>query len=160
MRILVVSDNHGHLRNLERALEREAPIDLLIHLGDSGVEADTIEDLADCPVEMVAGNCDYYSELPKVKTVSLPGHVAFLTHGHLYDVRYGAANLDYAAREAGADLAFFGHTHIPLIDYYEDMTFLNPGSLEQPRQADCRCSYATVTIDTGKRVHCEIKYLD
>ena len=35
MKILVVSDTHRKLENLKVILEREQPMDLLIHLGDA-----------------------------------------------------------------------------------------------------------------------------
>ena len=34
MKILVVSDTHGHTKNLERVLEKVGDIDLFIHCGD------------------------------------------------------------------------------------------------------------------------------
>lgn len=34
MKILIVSDTHGRHRNLEEVLDREGPIDMLVHLGD------------------------------------------------------------------------------------------------------------------------------
>ncbi|MBQ3583637.1 MAG: metallophosphoesterase family protein, partial [Lachnospiraceae bacterium] len=34
MKILIISDTHRHEENLERVLEKERNIDLLIHLGD------------------------------------------------------------------------------------------------------------------------------
>ncbi len=33
MKALIVSDTHGSHRNLERVIEKEQPLDLLIHLG-------------------------------------------------------------------------------------------------------------------------------
>ena len=56
MKILVVSDTHGKHENLEKVLERVAPIDLLIHLGDAEGYEDHIADMAVCPIEIVAGN--------------------------------------------------------------------------------------------------------
>ena len=35
MKILIVSDTHKIHRYLDKAIEKEAPIDLLIHLGDT-----------------------------------------------------------------------------------------------------------------------------
>ena len=35
MKILIVSDTHRRHTNLETVLEREKPIDLMIHLGDA-----------------------------------------------------------------------------------------------------------------------------
>ena len=38
MKILVVSDTHGHTKNLERVLEKVGDIDLFIHCGDRKAE--------------------------------------------------------------------------------------------------------------------------
>ena len=64
MKALIVSDTHGSHRNLERVIEKEQPLDLLIHLGDVEGGEDYIEAIADCPVNVVAGNNDFFSELP------------------------------------------------------------------------------------------------
>ena len=64
MKALIVSDTHGSHRNLERVIEKEQPLDLLIHLGDVEGGEDYIEAIADCPVHVVAGNNDFFSELP------------------------------------------------------------------------------------------------
>ena len=34
MKVLIVSDTHGHDENLERAVMQETPFDMLIHCGD------------------------------------------------------------------------------------------------------------------------------
>ena len=34
MKILIISDTHGSVGNLEKVLKKVAPIDHLIHLGD------------------------------------------------------------------------------------------------------------------------------
>ena len=41
MKILIVSDTHGRLENLERVIEMTKPIDALIHLGDVEGQEDT-----------------------------------------------------------------------------------------------------------------------
>lgn len=159
MRVLVVSDDHGSGRNLRRVAALEGKLDLVLHLGDSGVEEAELSSIFDCPARMVSGNCDYFSVLPKSLLLELAGHRVFLTHGHLYDVKWGLTKLSYAAEEAGADLVLFGHTHVPLIETYGKQTILNPGSIAQPRQSNRLCSYAMLVIDPKERVHVEIKYL-
>ena len=52
MRILVISDTHRKHENLTRVLERVAPIDLLIHLGDAEGCEDYIAEQAGCPMEI------------------------------------------------------------------------------------------------------------
>ena len=60
MRILIVSDTHRRHGYLMEALERVQPIDLLIHLGDAEGEEEEIALLAECPVEIVLGNNDFF----------------------------------------------------------------------------------------------------
>ena len=54
MKILVVSDTHRKLENLKVILEREQPMDLLIHLGDAEGDEDSIAEMAGCRLEIVA----------------------------------------------------------------------------------------------------------
>ena len=63
MRILIVSDTHGRESNLERVLEEVGNIRHLIHLGDVEGQEDYIEAIADCPVHIVSGNNDFFSDL-------------------------------------------------------------------------------------------------
>ena len=60
MRILIVSDTHRKHANLEYVLEKVKPLDLMIHLGDAEGAEDYIEAIADCPVEIIAGNNDFF----------------------------------------------------------------------------------------------------
>lgn len=60
MKVLIVSDTHKHHENLIRVLEREGRIDLMIHLGDAEGYEDDIADMAGCPLEIVAGNNDFF----------------------------------------------------------------------------------------------------
>ena len=74
MRILIVSDTHGRTNNLEWVLEKEKPLDLLVHLGDLEGSEDYIEAIAPCPVEIIAGNNDYFSDLPRQKIIDIGGY--------------------------------------------------------------------------------------
>ena len=76
MKILVVSDTHGYNTNLFKLLEKEKPIDMLIHCGDSGDLSDYIEEFIDCPVVMVRGNCDMCSPLKGEEVVDV---IAYLS---------------------------------------------------------------------------------
>ena len=68
MKILVVSDTHGHEKNLMTVLNRVRPVDALIHCGDVEGGEDYIRAAAECPVYMVRGNNDYFSDLPREAT--------------------------------------------------------------------------------------------
>ena len=50
MKILIISDTHGAHRNFDRVIEKEQPLDMLIHLGDVEGDEDYIPAVADCPV--------------------------------------------------------------------------------------------------------------
>ena len=52
MKILIVSDTHGRLENLERVIEMTKPIDALIHLGDVEGQEDYIRRLVPCAAYM------------------------------------------------------------------------------------------------------------
>ena len=72
MKILVVSDTHGHEKNLMTVLNRVRPVDALIHCGDVEGGEDYIRAAAECPVYMVRGNNDYFSDLPRDCAGRLP----------------------------------------------------------------------------------------
>ncbi len=152
MLILVISDNHGVMNRMIDVVRRVKP-DLLVHLGDSQMHPDTLRELVGCPVEAVAGNCDYSSGLPREKEILLGGIRAFLTHGDRYGVRSGTGYLRNAAETRGCQLALYGHTHVPLLEHHPGMVVLNPGSISAPRQGDGAGTYALIEIDDGGQLH-------
>lgn len=162
MRIMIVSDTHGREENLERALEEAGRIDRLIHLGDVEGGEDYIRMITGViPVNMVAGNCDYWSsDLPEEIVLELGEHKAFLTHGHLYGVNGGVRHLRTKALEKGADIAMFGHTHRPYLEEDEGVLILNPGSLSFPRQEGRDPSYLIMEMDEQGKIECTPCFLE
>lgn len=159
MKILIVSDTHGKNLNLERILEYVPPIDLMLHLGDIEGSEDFIEAVAPCRVEMVAGNNDFFSYLPKEKIVQLGKyHKAFLCHGHYYYVSFGTAQIMEEAQARGCDIAIFGHTHRPLIEKSGGFLCMNPGSLSYPRQENRRPSYIVMEISDSGEINAAVNY--
>ena len=86
MRVLVISDTHKKHENLKVVLERVSPVDLVIHLGDAEGYEDYIGELCGCPLEIVAGNNDFFSSLPREKEIMAGNYRVFMTHGHYYYV--------------------------------------------------------------------------
>lgn len=130
MRILVVSDTHGDVFALREAILRQPRAEVLIHLGDGADDA--AKEFANFPEKMclqVRGNCDLASQLPKEQVHTFAGKRVFFTHGHLYEVKFGLQQLEYAAEEKKANLVLFGHTHQPFTDYRNGLYLMNPGSL-------------------------------
>lgn len=73
MKVLIVSDTHGRDSKLEEAVLREAPFDYLIHCGDVEGREFFIEAFAESPCCIVAGNNDFFSDLPKEEEIILGG---------------------------------------------------------------------------------------
>ena len=99
MKILIISDTHRKHENLLKVLERECPVDLLIHLGDAEGYEDYIAEQAGCPVEVVAGNNDFFSSLPREKELQIGKYKVLITHGHYYYVNTGMKILSAKQKE-------------------------------------------------------------
>ena len=151
MRIGIVSDSHGNTDVFEDmlAVPGAAEAELWLHAGDFAPDADVLEEMSGRRVARVLGNCDFFVDGVHDETVvEVAGHRIFLTHGHLFNVRFDTAMLAAAARETGADIAVYGHTHIAL-EEYGDVTVLNPGSIARPRD-ERRGSFMLVELNAGE----------
>ena len=89
MKVLIVSDTHRQNENFMRVMDREEPIDLLIHCGDIEGSESLISRRAECPVHMVAGNNDFFSDLPREKEFQIGKYKVLLVHGNTYGVSMG-----------------------------------------------------------------------
>ncbi|NLY73503.1 MAG: metallophosphoesterase [Tissierellia bacterium] len=139
MKVLVLSDSHGDSGIVEEIKKKENP-DLAIHLGDYG------RDLKDGIA--VRGNCDGITNLPFKRLLNLKGHRVFISHGHKENVKMGLHRLFYLAKQEGADIVLYGHTHERLEKEIEGILFLNPGSVARPNWGD-RPSYLILNLEEG-----------
>lgn len=159
MRILIVSDTHRRHTNLERVIKKIGHLDLAIHLGDAEGEEEDIASIVGCPLEIIAGNNDFFSRLAKEKELQIGKYKVLLTHGHYYYVTVGTEQIISDARARGKDIVMFGHTHRPWIEYREGIVALNPGSISFPRQEGRKPSYILMEIDREGEAHYTINYL-
>lgn len=144
MKVLVVSDSHGLSEELKEIQEmHKNQVDVMIHCGDSELAADHSHLRA---FHNVQGNMDLaHDDFPNETLVEEQGYRLFVTHGHLYNVKMSYMNLAYRAEEYGADLVFFGHSHVAESFESNGMVFVNPGSIRLPRgrrektYAICEC---------------------
>lgn len=160
MKILVVSDTHGHTKNLEKVLGKVGEIDLFIHCGDLEGSEDYIRALVDVPCYMVAGNNDWFSDLQREHEITVDDYRVWITHGNNYGASMGTERLREEASARNVDVVMFGHTHKPLIEYRDNITIVNPGSLSYPRQNGRKPSYLIMEIDREHEAHYTINYLD
>ena len=150
MKILVVSDSHRQVEKLVMAVELEKP-ELVLHLGDHDSDAIALERLKpNVVVCYVRGNCDSFSDSALVYQSCIDGVKIFAAHGHKYHVKSGLLPFTYAAMEVGAQVALFGHTHIPYCEKRGEMWLMNPGAC-----GSYRASYGLVEIENGS-VSCRI----
>lgn len=145
MRILVLSDTHRKLKRVMNLLKKIQDIDVIIHLGDNTVDARSIVDETDIPVYYIKGNCDI-DNVKSEDIITLEGKRIFITHGHLYNVNTTLITLCYRAEEVNADICLYGHTHIPMIEDYNGIFIINPGSITEPRGGS-KYSYGLIEIN-------------
>lgn len=150
MRLLVISDTHGDISKVCKVVnDIKDLIDGIIHLGDIVEDADKLRKLySKIPVYNICGNCDYGTNVPPMNILDFEGKKIFITHGHLFSVYYDTTKLVYKAMELGADVALFGHTHIPYLEKIHNVYAMNPGSLTQPRGGS-KPSYGIIKIENG-----------
>ena len=145
MRVVVISDSHGHGSVVDRIIQKESHADAIIFLGDvtSDIEDFTYE-YTDKKFYIVSGNCDWFSQYPYSTVAEIAGVKIFITHGHTLDVKNGLYNLKQAARQQDCKIALYGHTHIPYTNYDEGLYIVNPGSCARSREGGN--SYAVINI--------------
>lgn len=143
MKALVFSDSHGYINPIIRAVEEHSDASLVIHAGDVLRDVDNL--LAVYPnlkVETVAGNNEFFGNAPSDRLFEFGGKRIFLTHGHKYGVKGSLARLKMRAKELGADICIFGHTHTRHISEENGIYFLNPGAAYR--------GFLVLTVDGNK----------
>lgn len=133
MRIAVVSDTHRMTKYIEVIKQYIKGSDVLIHLGDNIEDIRELSQGFQGKVYGVKGNCDFSNSYPSEQILNIGGKRIFITHGHNYGVKSSLNNIFYKAKEVGADIVLFGHTHENAILKEEGITFMNPGSVALPR---------------------------
>lgn len=157
MKVLIVSDTHRKNENYFKVLGMHKP-DLIIHCGDAEGSEYALTEAADCPVQIVLGNNDFFSYLPRELELKIGSFKVWVTHGHNYYVSMGNEKLKQEAMVRGADIVIYGHTHKPIVDRKGSVIAVNPGSLSYPRQDGHRPSYIIMDVE-GEKVDFSIKYL-
>ena len=142
MKILLISDSHGHYTDIQRAIYNENP-ERIFFMGDG------VEDLKKIEfggvVDAVLGNNDHNLDYPLEKFVEIYGHKILLTHGHKFFVSPGIKIIAQYAKKNEADIAIFGHTHHRYDDTHFGVRCINPGCI--CGMYDLLFSYAVMEID-------------
>lgn len=134
IKCLVLSDSHGRVDNLRRAVKRRPDVDAVIFLGDGLSDLEYLLPDIQSPVLAVRGNCDFGREylgrpVYKVDSITLADKKIIFTHGDLYGAKYGHDGLVRLAEQTDADIILYGHTHIKDEKYIDGKYYLNPGTV-------------------------------
>ena len=128
--------------SLMKAIEEPPPAEIVIHLGDGEYDLKEIKPyFPDKHFLQVKGNCDVMSTLPEREELEIEGCKIILTHGHLFEVKRGYERIIDFARDEGAKILLFGHTHTAFEKYDDGLYIINPGSLR-----GYKSTYATIDI--------------
>ncbi len=153
MRLVVVSDSHGHWGNLFSAIENEPSAEVVYFLGDGYREYDDLTNAYSARKAFIGviGNCDFQCPLPPIDIRTLNDTRIYATHGYIQHVKHGLCYLEKRAEEEKCNLVLFGHTHQPFTSYKNGIYYFNPGSIREG-------SYGIVDI-TEKGIMCINKKL-
>jgi len=146
MKLLVLSDSHGHDEKLLDMIVNHPDADAIIFLGDGERDFDSVihsglvaEDKVICQVR---GNCDLASRAPDAIVREFGGVRFLMTHGHEQNVKLAFWGLVDFAKSKKCSVALYGHTHFKSLDVKEGITLINPGSAAEG-------SYCVVEVKDG-----------
>ena len=126
MRIGLISDTHGKLRN--EVFDHFGGVEGILHAGDIGPMDLLVELGTVAPVTAVYGNTDGHdvrSEVPEVAELEVDGLRVVVVHGHQLGSPTPAG---LVGAHRGADVIVYGHTHRPLVEEREGVLVVNPGA--------------------------------
>jgi len=151
MKIFFISDIHGSLFFLKKALERykKEGASYIVMLGDAlyhgprnpfpeeykPQEVASLLNEYKEKIIAVRGNCDSevdqmlieYPMMADYSIILYNNRRLFLTHGHIY-------NQDNLPNLSENDVLVHGHTHLPVAEKHNKIYVLNPGSISLPKE--------------------------
>ena len=142
MKILIVSDSHGHNEIIDDLIRDNKDVDIFLHAGDSEVPPHTL-----FPFRVVKGNCDYSFDMEYEYIIPSPFGNILLRHKDDRSFSY--------LKEHNIKIYVHGHTHVKECYKKNGICYINPGSLVYPRDEDS--SYAVLTTDDK---NCYLAFFD
>jgi uncharacterized protein len=146
MKIGVISDTHGSVTALRKALQHFQGVDIIVHAGDvlyhpprlgcgEGYDIPAFVEILNglsIPAIIAQGNCDaqVYEELLEMPVqspyalVSLGDVRVVVSHGHLLT----REKMIELGKRYKADYFVSGHTHVPVLEDVGGLVLMNPGS--------------------------------
>lgn len=132
MKLLIVSDSHGHNELLDNLITDYKDVDIFLHAGDSEVPSHTLY-----PFRVVKGNCDYYFETPKEYIIPTPFGNLLIRHKEEGNEKY--------MKDHDIKFYVYGHSHVKACKKKNGICYINPGSIVYPR--DGEASFVILEIE-------------
>ena len=112
----VISDTHGNMNAIKKAVKCCGKADLWLHAGDYCRDAALVTKLTGSKVFSVCGNCDSINSSADVdEFINIGSRKIWLTHGHKYEVKHNPRELVFWAKQYEADIVIYGHILMLLI---------------------------------------------
>jgi putative phosphoesterase len=143
MRIGIVSDTHGNIGLLEKAVDllvRKQKISMLCHLGD---EYDDIAELKDLYTELLQVPGIYDS---RYKDGSLPAKLSEMVLGFSLLILHSLEKDLTDDDESRSDIILYGHTHRAELKLNEGRLYMNPGHLKGPLDKNMPPSFGLLVL--------------
>ncbi|MEG0051605.1 MAG: phosphodiesterase [Terrisporobacter sp.] len=176
MKIGIMSDTHGSLIYLEKALDTLSECDILLHAGDvlyHGPRNDlpegynpkgVINKINELDNILIArGNCDadvdqmvinHPIQAPYV--LSQFGETRILTNHGYIDSKEETIK---KAKSMGADILILGHTHVKELYIDENLIVINPGSTSIPKDGSHSVAIIDI-VETHEELDLDINLID
>ena len=155
MKIMCISDIHGNIECLEKAIEKfeEEDAEKLIILGDfssyyfSSSDFEVAEILNNMAGSIIAvkGNCDsdvdqmvlQFPIIAPLIIMEIKNRNIYFTHGDIF-------NSNHLPPMNKNDILVHGHTHVVRKEVHPDHIYLNPGSISLPKE---NCYHGYMLLD-------------
>jgi len=153
MKIGVVSDSHGHVENLRRAIKamRESGADLIVHLGDDYDDVKALSDQERAVITQVPGVFSTSYQDPRIPNRLIKeweGVRVLLTHtpeAHKHDLSTDLKPEEVVAR-GEVRMVLSGHSHIPEVKEQRGVIWVNPGHLKDDDKKGYPPTYAILEL--------------
>ena len=137
MQFLIFSDSHGNHFSMVNVIRRHPDVQTVLFLGDGLADVERLYALfPHHTFRCVRGDMDFFimREAEESAVFALFGCRVLMMHGHTRGVKGGTAAAEQDARNAGARVLLYGHTHVPECRYLSDkeLYVFNPGSIGRP----------------------------
>lgn len=147
MIIGVMSDTHGDISAIRRAVTAVGHVDAWLHGGDYSQDAVFLAQLTGLKVTAVRGNCDGAVATKPDEYISAGPVRIWLTHGDRFNVKGREEELVWWARQYEVHAVVYGHTHVARSSWQKGILVFNPGSPSQPRAGSPSCGILEIGSD-------------